>query len=169
MTKPYQLFLARWARKLSWKEVAESFGTTWDNVFRSVKAVVEYGLKHRRMDGITAIGVDEIQYGKGQQYLTLVYQIDAGMRRLLFVGQERKAKTLLFALKLSSEQPKSCIATLLNYNCPTPRSSTTRRIVWSVLFPSAVPSSCRSHGFPYRVVHCVQSKRRRRSSSRILQ
>jgi transposase len=27
--------------------------------------------------------------------LTLVYQIDAGMRRLLFVGQERKAKTLL--------------------------------------------------------------------------
>jgi len=83
ITKPYQLFLARWARKLSWKEVAESFGTTWDNVFRSVKAVVEYGLKHRRMDGITAIGVDEIQYGKGQQYLTLVYQIDAGMRRLL--------------------------------------------------------------------------------------
>ena len=95
ITKPYQLFLARWARKLSWKEVAESFGTTWDNVFRSVKAIVEYGLKHRRMDGITAIGVDEIQYGKGQQYLTLVYQIDAGMRRLLFVGQERKAKTLL--------------------------------------------------------------------------
>jgi len=37
LTKPYQLFLARWARKLSWKEVAESFGTTWDNVFRSAK------------------------------------------------------------------------------------------------------------------------------------
>ena len=95
MTKPYQLFLARWARKLSWKDVAESFGTTWDNVFRSVKAVVEYGLKHRRMDGITAIGADEIHYGKGHKYLTLVYQIDAGVRRLLFVGKERKAKTLL--------------------------------------------------------------------------
>lgn len=27
--------------------------------------------------------------------MTLVYQIDAGLRRLLFVGQERKAKTLL--------------------------------------------------------------------------
>jgi len=36
LTKPFQLFLARWARKLSWKETAESFGTTWDNVFRSV-------------------------------------------------------------------------------------------------------------------------------------
>lgn len=95
LTKPFQLFLAKWARKLSWKETAESFGTTWDNVFRSVKAVVAYGMKHRKLEEISAIGVDEIQYGKGHQYLTLVYQIDAHMRRLLFVGRERKAKTLL--------------------------------------------------------------------------
>jgi len=95
LTKPFQLFLAKWARKLSWKDVAQSFGTTCDNVFRSVKAVVAYGMKHRRLVGITAVGVDEIQYGKGHQYLTLVYQIDAGMRRLLFVGRDRKAKTLL--------------------------------------------------------------------------
>jgi len=95
LTKPFQLFLAKWARKLSWKETAESFGTTWDNVFRSVKAIVAYGMKRRDIDGITAIGVDEIQYGKGHQYLTLVYQIDQGARRLLFVGRDRKAKTLL--------------------------------------------------------------------------
>jgi len=95
LTKPFKLFLAKWAKKLSWKEVAESFNTTWDNVFRSVKSVVEYGLQHRNLDNVTAIGVDEIQYGKGHQYLTLVYQINAGVRRLLFVGRERKAKTLL--------------------------------------------------------------------------
>jgi len=95
VTKPFALFLARWARKLSWKETAESFCTTWDTVYRSVKQIVEYGLKHRRLDGVTAIGVDELQYGKGHKYLTLVYQINAGMRRLLFVGKERKAKTLL--------------------------------------------------------------------------
>ncbi len=95
VTKPFQLFLAKWARKLSWKETAESFGTTWDNVFRSVKAIVEYGLQRRDLDGVTAIGVDEIQYGKGHQYLTLVYQINAGARRLLFVGRDRKSKTLL--------------------------------------------------------------------------
>ena len=95
LTKPFQLFLARWARKLSWKETAESFGTTWDNVFRSVKAIVAYGMKRRDLDGITAIGVDEIQYGKGHQYLTLVYQIDQSTRRLLFAGRDRKAKTLL--------------------------------------------------------------------------
>jgi len=94
-TKAFQLFLARWARKLSWKETAEAFCASWDTVFRSVKAIVAYGLAHRRLDGVEAIGVDEIQYGKGHQYLTVVYQIDAGMRRLLFIGRDRTAKTLL--------------------------------------------------------------------------
>jgi transposase len=56
--------------------------------------VVEYGLKHRDLEGVEAIGMDEIQYGKGHRYLTLVYQIDAGMRRLLYIGQERRKKTL---------------------------------------------------------------------------
>jgi len=95
VTKPFALFLARWARRLSWKETAESFCTTWDTVFRSIKQIVEYGMKHRDLNGITAIGVDEIQYGKGHQYLTLVYQINTGARRLLFVGKDRKARTLL--------------------------------------------------------------------------
>ena len=103
-TKAYQLFLARWARKLSWKETAESFGTSWDTVFRSVKAIVAYGMARRNLDGIKAIGVDEVQYRKGHQYLTLVYQIDEGMRRLLFVGQERKAKTLLRFFKEFGEE-----------------------------------------------------------------
>jgi hypothetical protein len=38
---------------------------------------------------IRAIGVDEIQYAKGHKYLTLVYQIDQGFTRLLWVGKER--------------------------------------------------------------------------------
>jgi transposase len=33
--------------------------------------------------------VDEIQYAKGHKYLTLVYQIDQGLTRLLWVGKER--------------------------------------------------------------------------------
>ena len=35
---------------------------------------------------IDAIGVDEIQYANGHKYLTLVYQIDIGITRLLWVG-----------------------------------------------------------------------------------
>jgi transposase len=33
LTKAYMLFLARWARRLSWKETAGAFRTSWDKVF----------------------------------------------------------------------------------------------------------------------------------------
>lgn len=93
--EPFKIFLASWAKMLSWDRTARQFRVSWRNVFESVEYVVEYGLKHRVLTGINAIGVDEIQYLVGQKYLTLVYQIDAGSRRLLFVGKDRTAKTLL--------------------------------------------------------------------------
>jgi len=55
----------------------------------AVEYVVTWGLNHRVLDSIRAIGVDEIQYAKGHKYLTLVYQIDQGLTRLLWVGKER--------------------------------------------------------------------------------
>ena len=89
LTKAYMIFLARWARRLSWTETAEAFHTSWDKVCDAVDYVVTWGLAHRTLAPIRAIGVDEIQYAKGHKYLTLVYQIDQGMTRLLWVGQER--------------------------------------------------------------------------------
>ena len=61
-------------------------------VIVSVAWVVEYGLQHRSLDGVTAIGVDEVQFQKGHRYLTVVYQINAECRRLLWVGQDRSTK-----------------------------------------------------------------------------
>lgn len=95
LTIAYAVFLARWARRLSWREVADIFRTSWDSVFRAVAWVVEYGLAHRDLSGITAIGVDEVHFKKGQRYLTVVYQIDSACRRLLWLGPDRTAKTLL--------------------------------------------------------------------------
>ncbi len=92
-TKAHMLFLARWARRLSWKETAEAFRTSWDRVCDAVEYVVGWGLEHRRLEPIRAIGVDEIQYAKGHKYLTLVYQIDPGLTRLLWVGKERTVET----------------------------------------------------------------------------
>src|SRR5216683_3160556 len=89
LTRAYMLFLARWARRLSWKETAEAFRTSWEKVFDAVEHVVTFGLEHRVLGQIDAIGVDEIQYAKGHKYLTLVYQIDLGITRLLWVGRER--------------------------------------------------------------------------------
>ena len=79
LTRAYMLFLARWAaEQLSWKETAEAFHTSWDTVCHAVEYVVGWGLAHRTLAPIRAIGVDEIQYAKGHKYLTLVYQIDHG-------------------------------------------------------------------------------------------
>ncbi|GAB6081164.1 ISL3 family transposase [Desulfuromonas carbonis] len=95
LTTTYAWFLARWARRLSWKEVGDVFQTSWDNVFRSVKMAVAWGLAHRDLENVTAIGIDEIAYKKGHNsYLTVVYQIDAGCRRLLWIGKERTQRTL---------------------------------------------------------------------------
>lgn len=94
LTNSYRWFLARWARRLSWKETAEVFRTSWDSVFRSVKYAVFWGLVHREVSGVAAIGVDEIQCQRGHNYLTVVYQIDEGCRRLLWIGRERTAECL---------------------------------------------------------------------------
>lgn len=72
-TKAHMLFLARWARRLSWKETAEVFRTSWDKVCDAVEYVVGWGLEHRTLAPIRAIGVDEMQYAKGHKCLTLVY------------------------------------------------------------------------------------------------
>jgi transposase len=105
LTTSYQWFLARWAKRLSWRGVADAFRTSWENVFRSVKMAVSWGLAHRDWKGIESIGVDEIQWQRGHRYLTLVYQIDQQAKRLLWIGKERTTKTLLqFFRKFGKER-----------------------------------------------------------------
>ena len=94
MTTAMMCFLATWAKRLSWREVGCAFGVSWDYVCRAVTWVVEYGLQHQDLSGIDAIGVDEISHKKGHKFLTLVYQIDAGCRRLLWIGEGHTQKTL---------------------------------------------------------------------------
>ena len=94
LTTTYAWFLAGWAKRLSWLEVARAFQTTWENVFRAVQMAVEWGLAHRDLDNVTAIGTDEICWRKKKEkFVTLVYQLDSGSRRLLWIGRDRTAKT----------------------------------------------------------------------------
>src|SRR5271165_2321962 len=82
-------FLARWARRLSWRETSQVFQTSWESVYRSVEWFVRWGLEHRKLQGVWSIGVDEIHWGQGKkadQFLTVIYQIDTHCRRLLWVG-----------------------------------------------------------------------------------
>src|ERR1700674_402386 len=93
VTVSFAWFLASWAKLLSWREVSQRFQTSWESVFRSVEMAVIWGRARMDLTGISALGVDEIYWKKGK-FLTLVYQINHGMKRLLFVVENRQEKSL---------------------------------------------------------------------------
>jgi transposase len=95
LSTTYAWFLAGWAKRLSWKEVAEVFHMSWDAVFGAVEMAVAWGRAHLDVSGIHSLGIDEIAWQRGHRYLTLVYQIDTHCKRLLWIGEKRTAKTLL--------------------------------------------------------------------------
>jgi transposase len=109
LTTSYRWFLARWAKRMSWQEVASVFRTNWRNVFESVKHAVFWGIFHQELGSIEAIGVDEIQWQRGHRYLTLVYQIEDGMKRLLWVAQDRTEQSLRGFFRYLSDAERQSI------------------------------------------------------------
>ena len=102
LTRALMGFLARWARRLSWRETARVFQTSWESVYRSVEWFVEWGLAERQLAGVESLGVDEIHWGHGLRaanFLTVIYPIDGHCRRLLWVGKRRTEATLRRGLK----------------------------------------------------------------------
>lgn len=93
MTIGMMAFLAMWARRMSWLETARAFKVSWESVFRSVEWTVRWGLKHRVLEGVKALGIDDLHWGRAG-FLTLIYQIDDGSRRLLWIGQKRTQAAL---------------------------------------------------------------------------
>lgn len=110
LTTSLKWFLAGWAKRLSWSETARAFRVPWESVYRSVRMAVDWGLKHRNLAGIEAIGVDEVAWRRGHKYLTLVYQIDREQRRLLWIGSDRKAKTLLRFFRMLGKERSAALA-----------------------------------------------------------
>ena len=74
--------------------MARIFSTSWPTVFRAVEVAVEWGRERMPMDGITAIGVDEVLWQRGHRYLTVVYEIARQRCRLLWVGENREEVSL---------------------------------------------------------------------------
>lgn len=94
LCRSFAWFLARWAKRLSWKEAGQTFGVSWGVVLRAVEMAVEWGRAHVDLSGLYAIGIDEVACHKGQRYLTVVYEIGRETCRLLWVGRAREESTL---------------------------------------------------------------------------
>jgi transposase len=95
----YRWFLSTWAKRLSWSETASIFRTSWDSVCRAVEHAVEWGLAHRDLSAVTAVGVDEIAWARGHTYLTLLYDIGGETKRLLAVAEQRTEASLRSCLE----------------------------------------------------------------------
>ena len=103
LTMTYRWYLATWAKRLSWSEVGSIFRTSWDSVCRAVEHAVEWGLAHRDLSEVTALGVDEIAWARGHTYLTLVYDIGGKTKRLLAVEEDRTEASLRSCLESLGE------------------------------------------------------------------
>jgi transposase len=99
LTTTYRWYLATWAKRLSWSEVGTIFRTSWDSVCRAVEHAVEWGLAHRDLSEVTAVGVDEIAWARGHTYLTLLYDIGGQTKRLLAVAEHRTEASLRSCLE----------------------------------------------------------------------
>lgn len=103
LMKSYAWFLARWAKRLPWNKVAMIFGCGWHQVCEAVRQAVDWGLEHRDLSGVTAIGVDELYFGLKSKFQTLVYQLCSKKPRLLFIAEGHKEDALTGILEKQGE------------------------------------------------------------------
>jgi transposase len=92
MTRAFMVTLAKWARILTWNQVSQLFGCSWDTVSTAVEEAVTYGLANRDLSELMAIGIDEISRKRGHVYVTNVYDLEK--RRLIWSGEGRAKETL---------------------------------------------------------------------------
>ncbi len=113
-------------------DVARHLGLNWKTVKAIDKSYLERDYGQPDLSGLRILAVDEISVRKGHRYLTVVLDYLSG--RVVFVGKDRKAKTLeQFINQLSQDQRETIEAVVMDMwdpfikavkkNCLQPRSS----------------------------------------------
>jgi len=80
------------AQQMAKTPIAGLLRIAWDSVGRIVERVMADHLDERRLDGLVAIGVDEISYRRGQRYLTSV--ADHATGAIVWCAPGRNSATL---------------------------------------------------------------------------
>jgi len=91
-TRDFEDVVAWLAQQMAKKPIAGLLRIAWDTVGRIVERVVAERLDERRLDGLVAIGVDEISYRRHHRYLTSVVDHQAGA--IVWCAPGRNAATL---------------------------------------------------------------------------
>jgi hypothetical protein len=96
LTRDLEVLIAWLAQRTDKTSTCRLVRVSWETVQAVVMRVVDEHLDDRRPDGVFNLGVDEISYKRGHQYLTVVANHDTG--RVLWVakGRNRAALTSFF-------------------------------------------------------------------------
>ncbi len=94
-TRAFEQQVAWLATHCSKTAVCELMRIGWYTVGRIIERVVADERLHRGdpLEGLTRIGIDELSFGKGQRYITVVVDHDTG--RLVWASEGRDKKTVL--------------------------------------------------------------------------
>ena len=113
VTKRLAYFVYQLCRLMTVKDVVRHLNLNWKTVKDIDKHYLERDYGQPDLNGLRILAVDEISIRKGHQYLTVVLDYQSG--RVVFVGKDRKAKTLeRFFDQLSAEQRSGIEAVVMD-------------------------------------------------------
>ncbi len=113
VTKRLAKFIYELCGFMTVSEVAQHIGIDWKTVKNIDKLYLERDYGQPNLKGLRILAVDEISIRKGHSYLTVVLDFVTG--RVLFVGKNRRAKTLKrFFNQLSIGQRKKIEAVAMD-------------------------------------------------------
>lgn len=100
--------LAAWlAREMSISAVTRVLKVSWSSVGRMVRRVVERHVDRDRLDKLYAIGIDEVTYKKGHNYVTMV--VDHATGAPVWLGEGRSKASLKRFFDLLTDEQKQNI------------------------------------------------------------
>ena len=104
-TRDFEDVVAWLAQQMAKKPIAGLLRIAWDTVGRIVERVVADQLDERRLQGLVAIGVDEISYRRHHRYLTSV--VDHRSGAIVWCAPGRNSETLRGFFDLLGERKSS--------------------------------------------------------------
>ena len=113
VTTRLALYIHQLCQFMTVTEVAQHVGLDWKTVKNIDKMYLETQYGQPDYDGLRILAIDEIAIRKGHRYLTVVLDYLSG--RVVFVGKNRKAKTLKrFFNQLTTKQRKAIEAVVMD-------------------------------------------------------
>ena len=161
VTRRLAYYIYQLCQVITVADVAHHLELDWKTVKAIDKKFLEQRYGQPDLTGLRILAVDEIAVRRGHQYLTVV--IDYLTGRVLFVGKDRKADTLIsFFDQLSPEQCQGIEAIAMDMwdpfikavkkNCRRPKSSLICSTLWPPLAVSSIRSATSSTTKPPRTI-----------------